>query len=279
VGQLVRIGWVKNSGIGHPLGSASNEECQIDSIAQSWAVLSGALAGALTNPQAGSSAEVSAGDAERARAIQAMESVDEKLIDRQANIIKLFTPPFDKGSADPGYIKGYLPGIRENGGQYTHAALWTVIAFAELGDVDRALSLFQLLNPINHSSTEKQSATYKIEPYVVAGDVYSVAPHIGRGGWSWYTGSASWMYRAAIEYLLGFRLEGDRLQINPCLPENWTEFKMFYKRGTTSFNIHVVIQKSDLSAPRTIEVDGVKLESNEIRLVEDGKTHEIRVNY
>jgi cyclic beta-1,2-glucan synthetase len=255
---------------GTPLGSASKEECKIDSIAQSWAVISGTLGGTLV----GSSNETETRNVEKTRAVTAMDSVDEKLIDRQANIIKLFTPPFDKSVVNPGYIRGYLPGVRENGGQYTHAAAWTVIAFAALRDTERALPLFQLLNPINHSSTENEISTYKVEPYVVAGDVYTVAPHIGRGGWTWYTGSASWMYRAALESLLGFQLKGDRLQINPCLPRKFPEFQIIYMRGTTQFNIHV-----NAASHRTVEMDGVKLASNEIVLIEDGKTHEIRVNF
>src|ERR1700720_2676815 len=160
---------------GTPLGSAENAECRIDSIAQSWSVLSGA------------------GSPERARA--AMEAVDQRLVRRRDALIQLLDPPFDKSTLNPGYIKGYVPGVRENGGQYTHAAIWTVMAFAALGDSRRAWELFHLINPVNHARTEAAVATYKVEPYVVAADVYAVAPHIGRGGWTWYTGSAGWMYR------------------------------------------------------------------------------------
>ncbi len=169
---------------GTPLGSAENEECRIDSIAQSWSVISGGA-----NPQ---------------QAARAMASVDEYLIQRGDGIVLLFTPPFDKSALEPGYIKGYIPGVRENGGQYTHAALWTLIAFAMLGDGDRAGELFALLNPINHASTRAGLHKYKVEPYVAAGDVYAERAHTGRGGWTWYTGSAGWMYRAALESMLGF---------------------------------------------------------------------------
>ncbi|OGP10940.1 MAG: hypothetical protein A2048_05665 [Deltaproteobacteria bacterium GWA2_45_12] len=243
---------------GTPLGAALNQECQIDSIAQSWAVLSTA--------------------AERTRALQSMEAVDEKLIDRKAGIIKLLTPPFDKGVLDPGYIKGYVPGVRENGGQYTHAAIWTVMAFASLGDADRAWELCRLLNPIGHSSTKADLEIYKVEPYVVAADVYGEPPHVGRGGWTWYTGSASWMYRAVLESLLGFELKNNRLKINPCMPKDWSGFQILYKRGTTRYSIQVNHRKADLASEKgTIELDGVKLNSQEVLLVEDGKEHEIGV--
>ena len=176
---------------GTPLGSARNDECQIDSIAQSWAVISGAA------------------DPDRAR--RALEAVDERLVRREDGLILLFDPPFDAGPLDPGYIKGYLPGIRENGGQYTHAATWVVLAFARLGRGRTAFELFNLLNPIRHADSPEAVDRYKVEPYVVAADVYGRAPHVGRGGWTWYTGSASWLYRVALEAILGFRRAGDRL--------------------------------------------------------------------
>ena len=176
---------------GTPLGSAQNEECRIDSIVQSWGVISGA--------------------ADPVRAHRAMSAVEEYLIRRGDGLVILFTPPFDKSALDPGYIKGYVPGVRENGGQYTHAALWTLIAYARLGDGDRAGELFTLLNPISHASTRAGLHKYKTEPYVAAGDVYAVSPHTGRGGWTWYTGSSSWMYRAGLESILGFELRASKL--------------------------------------------------------------------
>ncbi|MGH7487870.1 MAG: GH36-type glycosyl hydrolase domain-containing protein, partial [bacterium] len=182
---------------GTPLGSATNDECRIDSIAQSWGVISGA--------------------AEPARGARAMAAVEKYLVRRGDNLILLFTPPFDHASPDPGYIKGYLPGVRENGGQYTHAAIWSVLAFAALGDGDKAGELFSLLNPINHASTRAGVYRYKVEPYVVAADIYAESPHVGRGGWTWYTGSAGWMYRAGIEWILGFRLRGSVLHLDPCI--------------------------------------------------------------
>src|SRR5438105_13009262 len=204
---------------GTPLGSAQTDECRIDSIAQTWAVMSGV--------------------AESYRASRAMAAVDQYLIRRGDGLVVVFAPPFDKSKLDPGYVKGYVPGVRENGGQYTHAALWTVIAFAMLGDGDRAGELFGLLNPINHASTRAGLHKYKVEPYVAAADVYAVPPHTGRGGWTWYTGSAGWMYRAALEYILGFKLQGDRLRLDPCIPRGWREFEINYRRGQTAYRIKV----------------------------------------
>ncbi|MBA3652187.1 MAG: cyclic beta 1-2 glucan synthetase, partial [Chthoniobacterales bacterium] len=183
---------------GEPLGSKTNPECQIDSLPQSWSVISGA------------------GDPGRSR--RALDVVDTRLVRREEKLIQLFAPPFDKSALNPGYIKGYIPGVRENGGQYTHGAIWTAMAFALMGETDRAWELFALLNPIHHGATAAQIATYKVEPYVVAADIYAVAPHIGRGGWTWYTGSAGWMYRFLTETLLGVHREGDLLRIIPRFP-------------------------------------------------------------
>src|SRR4029079_1116707 len=194
---------------GTPLGSAANLECRIDSIAQSWAVLSGAA-----NP---------------ARAARAMAAAEEYLVRRGDGLVLLFTPPFDRTPHDPGYIKGYPPGIRENGGQYTHAAIWTILAFAALGDGDRAGELFSILNPINHSSTRSAAYRYKVEPYVACADIYAEPPHVGRGGWTWYTGSASWMYRAGLEGILGFRVQGATLLIDPCVPHAWRGFEINFR--------------------------------------------------
>jgi cyclic beta-1,2-glucan synthetase len=227
---------------GTPLGSAKNEECRIDSIAQSWAVLSGAA-----NP---------------VRAARAMEAVDGYLIHRGDGLVKLFTPPFDNGSTDPGYIKGYLPGVRENGGQYTHAALWTLMAFAKLGDGDRAGELYSLLNPVNHASTRAGLHKYKVEPYVAAADIYGLSPHVGRGGWTWYTGSASWMYRAALESILGIELRTNVLRIKPCLPKHWPSFEFTYRRGQSRYNIKIKNGKS-----------ASDFKGFEVSLVDDGKEH------
>jgi cellobiose phosphorylase len=208
---------------GSPLGSAANEECRIDSIAQSWSVLSGA------------------GGAQRSRA--AMEALDRHLVRREHGLVQLLDPPFDKSASNPGYIKGYVPGVRENGGQYTHAAIWAAMAFAELGD-PRAWEIFSMINPVNRTRSAAATATYKVEPYVMAADVYAAEPHTGRGGWTWYTGSAGWMYRLALESLLGLRLEGDKLRIAPCLPAGWPGFKLRYRYRDTLYRIEVVRDES-----------------------------------
>ncbi len=242
---------------GTPLGSARNDECRIDSIAQTWAVISRV--------------------AESYRAARAMSAVNEYLIRQGDGLIVLFTPPFDKSTMDPGYVKGYVPGVRENGGQYTHAALWTVIAFAMLGDGDRAGELFSLLNPINHSSTRAGLHKYKVEPYVAMGDVYAVPPHTGRGGWTWYTGSAGWMYRAALEYILGFKLAGDRLRIDPCIPRGWREFEINYRRGETAYRIKVENPHALNRGIAEVKLDGIVQRDNEVILLADGHPHEIQI--
>ncbi|PYS51900.1 MAG: hypothetical protein DMF68_02890 [Acidobacteria bacterium] len=242
---------------GTPLGSAQNEECRIDSIVQSWGVISGA--------------------AERHRAARAMSAVEEYLIRRGDGLVILFTPPFDKSALDPGYIKGYVPGVRENGGQYTHAALWTLIAYARLGDGDRAGELFALLNPINHASTRAGLHKYKTEPYVAAGDVYAVPPHTGRGGWTWYTGSASWMYRAGLESILGFELRGESLAFEPCIPRSWRSFEINYRRGRTRYIIKVENPLGISHGISEVWLDDVQQETEVIALADDGKTHQVRV--
>jgi len=242
---------------GTPLGSAQNDECQIDSIAQSWAVLSGA--------------------ADPKRAAQAMGAVADRLVRHDDQLILLFTPPFDKTTHDPGYIKGYLPGIRENGGQYTHAALWAVWAFAELGQGDRAEALFRLLNPIYHSDTPEKAERYRVEPYVVAADVYSEPPHTGRGGWTWYTGSASWMYRLGTEAILGLRRTGKTLQVNPCIPRHWRRYAMSYRYGSTSYHIHVENPDGVNRGVKQVTLDGGRLPEGKIILVNDGQRHEVHV--
>jgi cyclic beta-1,2-glucan synthetase len=243
---------------GTPLGSAANEECRIDSIAQSWSVLSGA--------------------ADRARSEQAMAAVDQYLIRREDGLILLFTPPFDRSAVDPGYVKGYLPGIRENGGQYTHGALWTVLAFAALGDGDRAGELFSLLNPINHSSTRSGVLRYKVEPYVMAADVYGEPPHAGRGGWTWYTGSAGWMYQAGVESILGFRLRGSTLLLDPCIPRGWPRFEIEFRYHDARYEIAVENPHSVSRGVASVELDGQPLTPGApIPLVADGTTHSVRV--
>jgi cellobiose phosphorylase len=246
-------GWYRRAYFdnGDPLGSASNLECQIDSIPQSWAVLSGA------------------GDPKRTR--QAMEAVNDRLVRRERSLIQLFDPPFDKSPLDPGYIKGYVPGVRENGGQYTHAAIWTVMAFAALGDQRRAWELLSLINPLNHGSTPAGIATYKVEPYVVAADVYAVAPHTGRGGWTWYTGSAGWMYRLIVESLLGLRLDVDKLSFFPCLPDEWRSFKLHYRYRETFY--HVTLKNNGGREATRVTVDGVDQLDKAIYLVDDRQEH------
>jgi cyclic beta-1,2-glucan synthetase len=244
---------------GTPLGSAVNAECRIDSIAQSWAVFSGA--------------------GEPSRAARAMAAVEEYLVRRGQELILLFTPSFDGGGPDPGYIKGYPPGIRENGGQYTHAALWSVMAFAALGDGDKANELFSILNPINRASTRAGVHRYKVEPYVAAADVYAESPHVGRGGWTWYTGSAGWMYRAGVEWLLGFRLRGASLSIDPCIPRAWRGFEIAFRYHASRYEIVVLNPGGVSRGVASLEVDGAPLPSGSasVRLADDGATHRIRV--
>ncbi|HEY5995387.1 MAG TPA: glucoamylase family protein [Candidatus Deferrimicrobiaceae bacterium] len=241
---------------GSPLGSAGNPECRIDSIAQSWSVLSGA------------------GDAGRSR--MAMEAVDRLLVRRDHALIQLLDPPFDKSDLDPGYIKGYVPGVRENGGQYTHAAVWAAMAFAALGDGRRAWELLEMINPVNHARSPEGIATYKVEPYVVAADVYAVPPHTGRGGWTWYTGSAGWMYRLIVESLLGLRLEVDRLRFAPCLPAGWNGFKVYYRYRETVYEIAVVQRPAGIGEP-LVTVDGIVQAGGAIPLVDDRRNHSVEV--
>jgi cyclic beta-1,2-glucan synthetase len=243
---------------GTPLGSAQNNECQIDSIAQSWAVLSGA------------------GDPGRAR--QAMESVERRLVRQDDRLLLLFSPPFDQTPRDPGYIKGYLPGIRENGGQYTHAAIWSVIAFARLGDGDKSFALFNLLNPIHHASRRASAHRYKVEPYAVAADIYSAPEHVGRGGWTWYTGAAGWLYRAGLESILGFRKRGSALAIDPCIPRDWRRFEIVYRHGDTLYRIAVENPDAVCRGVCSISLDGTRLpEEALVPLSDDGLEHGVQV--
>jgi cellobiose phosphorylase len=241
---------------GTPLGSASNQECQIDSIAQSWSVLSGAGA-----PE---------------RSHLAMESLNERLVRREDRLIQLLDPPFNKSNLQPGYIKGYVPGVRENGGQYTHAAIWATMAFARLGNSRRAWELFDLINPINHARSSEETEVYKVEPYVVAADVYAVAPHTGRGGWTWYTGSAAWMYRLLVESLLGLKLETDTLRFTPCLPSGWKGFTMRYRYRETTYHIQVVQTQTE-SGEMQVTADGVEQQDRAVHLVDDRREHAVQV--
>jgi cyclic beta-1,2-glucan synthetase len=242
---------------GSPLGSASNSECRIDSIAQSWATISGAA------------------DPERAR--RAMDAVSEYLVKRGDDLALLFTPPFNVGQPDPGYVASYVPGVRENGAQYTHAAAWCVIAYAMQGDGDRAYELFAMLNPVNHASTRGGAHRYKIEPYVVSGDVYSEPPHVGRGGWSWYTGAAGWLYRAGIEYILGIRIRADSVVVEPCIPREWPAYSVRLRRGRATYAIRVE-NPSRISRGRVvIAVDGDPVVGNRFRAIDDGREHRVDV--
>ncbi|MGD0816743.1 MAG: glycosyl hydrolase family 65 protein, partial [Verrucomicrobiota bacterium] len=251
-GQWYRRAYFDN---GEPLGSQANPECQIDSLPQSWSVISGA------------------GDPEHSS--QAMESVDRRLVRRDAGLIQLFDPPFDKSALNPGYIKGYIPGVRENGGQYTHGAIWTAMAFALLGESERAWELFALLNPIHHGGTPQQIATYKVEPYVIAADVYAVAPHIGRGGWTWYTGSAGWMYRLLIETLLGVNLAGDQLRLTPRLPKSWTTCKIHYRYRQTVYHITITRLVAGSADADQLFLDGKEIAGQKVPLVDDRREHAV----
>jgi cyclic beta-1,2-glucan synthetase len=242
---------------GTPLGSAQNDECQIDSIAQTWAVISG--------------------KADRERAIRAMESLEERLVREDDGLILLFSPPFDHGALQPGYIKGYVPGIRENGGQYTHAATWVVLAEALVGRGRRAVELFDLLNPIHHTASPEGVEKYKVEPYVIVADVYGRPPHTGRGGWTWYSGSAAWFYRVGLESILGFQLQGDRLRIDPCVPADWRGYQVDFRRGASMYHISVENPDGLERGVRELSFDGEVRREGSLTLVDDGQEHRIRV--
>ena len=243
---------------GSPLGSAANAECRIDSIAQSWGVLSGA--------------------ADPARAARAMASLDAHLVRRSEGLALLLTPPFEHAVPSPGYIQGYVPGVRENGGQYAHAAVWALLAFAELGEGDKAGELFTILNPIRRGRTRADIHRYKVEPYVTAADVYAAAPHEGRGGWTWYTGSAGWLYRAGIEWILGFRLSGTTFFMDPCIPRAWPGFELSFRYHSTRYDIKVENPKNVSRGVTLVEVDGRSARGGAaILLADDGATHTVRI--
>jgi cyclic beta-1,2-glucan synthetase len=252
-------GWYRRAYFddGTPLGSVQNDECKLDSLTQSWAVLSGA--------------------AEPKRAERAMDAVRAHLVRREAQLVLLLTPPFDRMTHDPGYIKGYLPGVRENGGQYTHAALWTVIALARLGLGDAAMELFHMLNPVNHMRAAEDVERYRVEPYAVAADVYAHPMHVGRGGWTWYTGSAGWMYQAALEGLLGLRREGTTFRVDPCIPAMWPGYSIDWRVGRTQYRITVTNPEHRCRGVGSAEMNGVSVDPQAIPLRDDGNTHDVVV--
>ncbi|MEO5822306.1 MAG: glucoamylase family protein [Vicinamibacteraceae bacterium] len=244
---------------GTPLGSAENDECRIDSISQSWAVLSGA--------------------ARSDRAERAMDAVRSQLVRREAQLVLLLSPAFDRGVKDPGYIKGYLPGVRENGGQYTHAAVWTIMALAKLGYGDEAVEVFHMINPINHTRDAAGVARYAAEPYVVAGDVYAHPEHMGRGGWSWYTGSAGWLYRAGLESILGLTRRGASFSIDPRVPAAWSRFRIDWRFGRSTYHISVDTSDRKLGGSPLATLDGAAIDHTAIPLVDDGQVHEVTLRY
>ncbi|MDO9171970.1 MAG: cyclic beta 1-2 glucan synthetase, partial [bacterium] len=241
---------------GTPLGSAGNPECRIDSIVQSWSALA------------------PGGDA--ARSSEAMAAVDQRLVRRGDGLVQLLDPPFAVSSLEPGYIKGYPPGVRENGGQYTHAAIWAAMAFAALGDRRCAWDLASMINPVNHAATPQDAAVYKVEPYVVAADVYAVPPHTGRGGWTWYTGSAGWMYRLLTESLLGLNLEANRLRFAPCLPAAWESYRVHYRFRETVYHIEIR-QVAGGGGGTRVALEGAVLDGDSLPLIDDRREHDVVV--
>jgi cyclic beta-1,2-glucan synthetase len=253
-GEWYRRGYYDD---GTPLGSANNDECKIDSVAQSWAVLSGAVPLRFAD--------------------RAMDSVRAHLLRRGTQVVLLLWPPFDRSPQDPGYIRGYPPGVRENGGQYTHAAVWVVMAMARLGSGDEAVELFHMMNPVNHTRTDAGVDRYKAEPYVVAADIYAHPQHAGRGGWSWYTGSAGWMYRAGLESILGLRRRGPTFELDPCIPSSWSEYAITWRVGRTRYEIAVSNPEHRCRGVGEAEMDGARVEASAIPLLDDGGTHRLRV--
>jgi cellobiose phosphorylase len=237
------------------MGSSRNEECKIDSTVQSWSVLSGA---ALPD-----------------RSKMAMHALSRMLVDSQFDLIKLLDPPFDKSLPDPGYIKGYVPGVRENGGQYTHGAVWAVMAFAMMGETDRVEKLLSMINPINHGSTREKIERYLVEPYVMAADIYGSKPHQGRGGWTWYTGSAAWMYRLVVDTVLGLQLKANTLTFNPRVPAQWEHFKVHYRFKETVY--HCSFHQVKPGGAVHIIVDGDVQEEKFLTLLDDHREHFVEI--
>jgi cyclic beta-1,2-glucan synthetase len=251
-GEWYKRGWFDN---GTPLGTSLSQECRIDSIAQSWSVISG---GGHTG-----------------RENSAMEAAYNNLVQKDTRIIKLLEPPFDNSDLDPGYIKGYVPGVRENGGQYTHAAIWLIMAFAKLGNNKRVWELLAMVNPVNHGRTQEEISVYKVEPYVMAADVYACAPHAGRGGWTWYTGSSGWMYQLITDSFLGLQKESDKLRINPCIPEEWESFKLHYHYRSAVY--HITYTQKKVPGEMTVSVDGMKQADEMITLMDDNMEHNVQI--
>lgn len=242
---------------GDTIGGIDSKECKIDSLSQSWSVISGA------------------GDNDKK--FIAIESAENYLVDTENKIIKLFDPPFDNGEIEPGYIKDYLPGIRENGGQYTHAAIWLIIAEAMLGFGEKAVELAQLVCPINHSKTREDSKVFKLEPYIIPADVYSSKGLEGRGGWNWYTGAASWYYRAIVEYILGFKIRNNFMEFEPCIPKYWKEFEIKYKYKTSSYLIKIKNKGRKNTGVTRVTLDGIEIENKKVFLEDNGKFHNIEI--
>jgi cyclic beta-1,2-glucan synthetase len=242
---------------GSPIGSIENEECRIDSISQSWGVISNA--------------------ADNDKKYISMESLENHLIDTTNGIIKLLDPPFNKTKLEPGYIKAYLPGVRENGGQYTHASIWAIIAFSILGFGDKAVEYYRMINPIEHSRTKEEAKKYKVEPYVIPADIYGAGNLIGRGGWTWYTGSSSWFNKAGLENILGLKIEKNILRIEPCIPSNWKEYSIRYKHNTSIYNIKVKNADGKQTGVEKFMLNGQIIEEKKIVLEDNGSTNLIEV--
>ena len=241
---------------GNVLGSNQNEECRIDSIAQSWATIS------------------NAGDNDKKYI--AMEALEKYLINEEIGIIKLLDPPFEKGNLNPGYIKSYLPGVRENGGQYTHSSIWAIIAFAKLKLEDKAIKYFNMINPIEHSNTQDKADRYKIEPYVVPADIYGSENLLGRGGWSWYTGSSSWYYIAGIEYILGLKIVDNNLTLNPCIPKEWEEYFIQYRYGKSIYNIKIKNIKKTNQIQK-ITLNNQQIQEKQVKLIDNENINDIEI--
>ncbi len=242
---------------GNILGSLQNEECRIDGISQSWAIIS------------------NAGDNDKKYI--SIESLENHLVDKENGLIKLLDPPFEKSKLEPGYIKSYLPGTRENGGQYTHGAIWAIIAETMLGFGDKAVELFRMINPIEHSKTRESAQKYKVEPYVIVADIYSHENLSGRGGWSWYTGSSSWMIKLGIEYILGLKIEKGILSIKPCISSEWKEYSISYKYGNSIYNIKVENPNNKNTGVESFILNGQEIEEKQVKLIDDGRVYDIKI--
>jgi cellobiose phosphorylase len=256
-GQWYRRAYFDN---GQPLGSINNSECQIDAIAQSWAVISGA--------------------APLDKARLAMQAFERELVDREYALVRLLKPPFKNTEPNPGYIQGYPPGVRENGGQYTHGVIWSILAWAKLGEGNKAWELFQMLNPVNHTRTPNEVMQYKVEPYVMAADIFTEAQNMGRGGWTWYTGAAGWMYQVGLEAILGIQRRGERLYLKPCIPKEWSEYEIIYHWGQTTYQIIVANPLGKCTGGTTLELDGQFMDFDQIPSFtpkDDGDLHQVRL--